>query len=165
MVIPNRMTARTPSGGRTGDMRHLRIVQVNMRYSHFGFTLLQQFLRHHSVDILLIQDPPQAILSGQGNLPGYDFIVSSSSDSVEHAHRPLTAIVLRSCLHYTPLPCVHRRICGILLSTCRGPLALFSAYLHHVGGEGLVPLSSLIASVRPRTPLLLVGADCNGHSS
>ena len=55
----------------------LRVLQVNLRYSHFGFTMLQQFLQSNPIDVILIQDPPQVILSGQGFLHGYNFIIQT----------------------------------------------------------------------------------------
>ena len=153
--------AQTPPSAVPG----LRVLQVNLRYSHFGFTMLQQFLQFNPIDVILLQDPPQAILSGQGFLPGYNFIISSNFDSLDHSRRPLSAIILRSSLHFQRLPPVHRRLSGALISTGRGHLAVLSAYIRHGDGEGISDLSVLVSSARAHTPLILIGADCNGHSS
>ena len=98
----------------------LRVLQVNLRFSHFGFTMLQQFLKTNPIDVILIQDPPQVLLNGQGFLPGFNFIISSDFDPSNHSDRPLAAIVLRSSLHFQRLPPGHRRLSGALLSTRRG---------------------------------------------
>ena len=58
----------------------LRVLQVNLRFSHFGFTMLQQFLKTNPIDVILIQDPPQVILNGQGFFLGFNFIISSDFD-------------------------------------------------------------------------------------
>ena len=55
-------------------------------------------------------------------------------------------------------------MCAILISTTRRPLALVSAYIHYSDGRGLDALASLATIARCSTPLLLVGADTNGHS-
>ena len=153
--------AQTPPSPAPG----LRVLQVNLRYSHFGFTMLQQFLQSNPIDVILIQDPPQVILSGQGFLPGYNFIISDNFDPSDHSRRPLSAIVLRSSLRFQRLPPVHRRLSGALISTRRGQLAVISAYIRHGDGEGTSELSVLVSSARAHTPLILIGADCNGHSS
>lgn len=102
--------------------------------------MLQQFLKTNPIDVILIQDPPQVILNGQGFLPGFNFIISSDFDPSNHSDRPLAAIVLHSSLHFQRLPPGHRRLSGALLSTRRGQVALISAYIHHGDGEGLTAL-------------------------
>lgn len=54
--------------------------------------------------MILIQDPPQLILNGQGFLLGCNFIVSDNFDLLNHSRRPLLPIVLRSSLHLQRLP-------------------------------------------------------------
>ena len=159
--LPDGDQAQTPSTAVPG----LRVLQVNLRFSHFGFTLLQQFLRTNPFDVILIQDPPQVLLSGQAFLWDFSIILSSNFDPSNHSCRPLTAIVLRTSLHFQRLPLVHRRLSGALISTRRGQVAVISAYIRHGDGEGLSDLSSLVASAQAHTPLILIGADCNGHNS
>ena len=115
--------------------------------------------------MIFIQDPPQVILNGHGFLQGYNFIISDNFDPLNHSRRPLSAIVLRSSLHFQRLPPVHRRLSGAIISTLRGQLAILSPYIHHGDGERILELSVLVSSDRARTPLILIGADCNGHSS
>ena len=136
-----------------------------MRYCHFGYVLLQKFLQDQAQDVILIQDPPRAILSGEGFFPGYDLILSSTFHPEDHDNRPLSAILLRSFLPFQPLPPAHPRLCGALLSTRRGPVAIISAYIRHTDGDGLGALAQMVAATRPQTPQILIGADCNGHSS
>ena len=126
----------------------IRVLQLNMRYSSFGLTLLQQFLATSSHDVLLLQDPPAAIISGKIPLPGYALILSPGpvNDHPTQSARPLAAILLRSTFIYQHLPATHRRFCGVLLSTQRGKIALISAYLHHTDGSGLTELQSLVTS-------------------
>ena len=68
--------------------RLAQFLQVNLRYSHFGFTMLQKFLQSNPIDVILIQDPPQVILSGQKFLSGYNFIISDNFDPSDHSCRP-----------------------------------------------------------------------------
>ena len=140
--------AQTPPSPAPG----LRVLQVNLRYSHFGFTMLQQFLQSNPIDVILIQDPPQVILSGQGFLPGYNFIISDNFAPSDHSRRPLSAIVLRSSLRFQRLPPVHRRLSGALISTRRGQLAVISAYICHGDGEGTSELLVLVSSAQAHTP-------------
>ena len=115
----------------------LDFLQINMRYCHFGYVLLQKFLQDQAQDVILIQDPPRAILSGEGFFPGYDLILSSTFHPEDHDNRPLSAILLRSSLPFQPLPPAHPRLCGALLSTRRGLVAIISAYICHTDGDGL----------------------------
>ena len=87
----------------------------------------------------------------QGSLP------SPSED-------PLVAILVRDSLRVQPISYVHHRMCGVLISSSKGPIALISAYIHFVEGGGLADLSSMVALARQRTPFILLGADSNGHS-
>ena len=66
---------------------------------------------------------------------------------------------------YQLLPSIHRRLCGLLLSTRRGQLALISGYIHYADGSGLPELSSLLTLARQHTALIILGLDCNGHST
>ena len=143
----------------------LNILQINLRYCHFGYVLLQQFLQDQATDVILVQDPPRAILSGEGFFRGYEVILSTSFDPANHEDRPLTAILIRSSLPFRRLPSAHSRLCGALISTRRGPVAFISAYIRHTDGDGLGALTHLVTDTRPQTPQMIIGADCNGHSS
>ena len=53
----------------------------------------------------------------------------------------------------------------MLLSTSRGPVACISVYVQHTHGQGISALAALLPKIRESTPFILVGGDCNGHSS
>ena len=44
-------------------------------------------------------------------------------------------------------------------------MALLSAYICHLHGEGLEDLSMLMDKTRLLTPFVVIGADVNGHSA
>ena len=77
---------------------------------------------------------------------------------------PLVAILVCSTLRVRPIPFPHCRVCGIFVSTAHRPLALLSAYIRHTDAAGLDALTSMVTLARRSTPLLLIGADANGHS-
>ena len=147
---------------------HLRLLQLNMRRSSYSLDLLLQFLHHNHCDIVLIQDPLEALQSGRRIITGYEVFLSRPSNwqlGPPSARRSLTAILARTSLHAQPCPGHFGRACGIFVETRQGKVALISAYIRHLRGEGLHDLSLLMDRVRPSTPLLLISADVNGHSS
>ena len=145
----------------------IRALQINMRYSNFGLTLLQQFLANSFYEVILIQDPPADIITGKAFLSGYQIVLSPGPVDAHPAQsdRPLAAIMLHSSFLFHHLPSTHRRLCGVMLSTRRGKIALISAYLHHIDGCGLVELHSLLTSASHHTSLVVIGMDSNGHSN
>ena len=157
----------SPAQGQVSDQLGIRVLQINMRYSNFGLTLLQQFLATSSYDVLLIQDPPIDIINGKAFLPEFHVILSPGSVNAQpsQSHRPLATIMVRSSFKFLHLPSSHRRLCGVLLSTRRGKIAIISAYIHHLDGSGLNELHSLMTSARQHTSLILIGMDSNGHSN
>ena len=52
-----------------------------------------------------------------------------------------------------------------MVSTRRGLVAFISAYIHHTDGAGLDALTALLAITRYQTSQIVLGMDCNGHSS
>ena len=146
----------------------LRLLQLNMRHSSYSLDLLIQFLRHDHYDIILIQDPPEALQSGRRHITGYEVFFSRPSHlppSTPSVHRSLTAVLARTSLHAQPCPGHFGRACGIFVDTRQGKVALISSYIRHLRGEGLEDLSLLLDQVRLLTPLILISADVNGHSS
>ena len=147
---------------------HLRLLQLNMRHSSYSLDLLIQFLRHDHYDIILIQDPPEALQSGRRHITGYEVFFSRPSHlppSTPSVHRSLTAVLACTSLHAQPCPGHFGRACGIFVDTRQGKVALISSYIRHLRGEGLEDLSLLLDQVRLLTPLILISADVNGHSS
>ena len=100
------------------------------------------------------------------SFPGYDLFLPHQQlgTSPSQFEEPLTAILLRTTLSARSIDFAHPRVCGVVVSTQRGPLALFSAYFQPTSGAGLMELSSILTRVRQQFPLILLGADCNGHS-
>ena len=114
-----RYSAQIGAENKTGPQTSagINILQTNLRFCHFGSVLLQQYLRDHPFDIILIQDPPRAISSGEGIFPDYDLILSTDFDPQDHAHRPLAAILLRASLHFHRLPPTYPCLCSMMVST------------------------------------------------
>ena len=128
--------------------------------------LLNQHLATSPSDVLLLQDPPQVLVSGEDTPIGYDLYLPLQSTNFEATlTRPLVAILVKSTLRVRSIPFCHDRVCGVFVSTAKGLLALISAYISHVGAAGLDALASMATFARRSTPLLLLGADANGHSS
>ena len=127
---------------------------------------MARFLEENAFDVLLIQDPPEAFRVGKGFVRGFDVILPSRAADVlpSPSEGPLTAIVARTSLHVQPIHFCHRRLCGVFVSTRRGPIAFISAYLQFSDGAGLEALPSLVSLARQKTSLVLIGADSNGHS-
>ena len=159
----------TRAQGAPGELSSaLRILQLNMRHSSYSLDLLLQFLQTNRHDIVLIQDPPVALQSGRRSLPGYEVFLSrpcSWQPNNPAARRSLTAVLVRTSLRSQPCPGNFRRACGILVETRQGKVALISAYIRHLRGEGLEDLSTLVDRTRTLTPFVAIGADVNGHSA
>ena len=51
------------------------------------------------------------------------------------------------------------------METRQGTVAILSAYIRHLRGEGLEDLSTLIDRICPLTPFLVIRADVNDHSA
>ena len=111
---------------------------------------MARFLEENAFDVLLIQDPPEAFRVGKGFVRGFDVILPSRAADVlpSPSEGPLTAIVARTSLHVQPIHFCHRRLCGVFVSTRRGPIAFISAYLQFSDGAGLEALPSLVSLAR-----------------
>ena len=143
----------------------LHVYQLNMCHDSMCLVLLVQHLATHSVDVLLLQDPPEGLVSKVDCPTGYKLYLPSTDFTPQTCSAPpLVAILVRSTLRARAIPFSHPCVCGIFVSTSRRPLALVSAYIHHSDGLGLEALASLVTIAHRSTPLLLVGADANGHS-
>ena len=129
-MTPPSLLARGPGVPPRGA--DLRILQLNMRHSSYSLDLLVQFLQRDRHDIVLIQDPPEALQSGRRSLPGYEVFLSRPcrwQPNNPSARRSLTAILARTSLCSQPCPGTFRRACGILVDTRQGKVALLSAYI------------------------------------
>ena len=138
-----------------------------MHHSTLSFDLLTQFLSEKRVDVLLIQDLVEDLRTGRRRIRGFECFLPPHEAGVSRTRStgPLVAILVRTSIPVRPLTSGHCRVHGVVVSTRRGPLALISAYIHFLHGEGLEALSSIITVAWQLTPLLFIGAACNGHSS
>ena len=143
----------------------VRVLQLNMRGMSGCSDLLIQLLSEHAVDALLLQDIPSGLRQGAA-FQGYELFLPLQpvGAAPSGSGNPQVAILLRSGLSGRSLDFAHPRVCGVAVSTRRGPVALISAYIQPTSGEGLTELSSLVTLARRQSPLVLVGSDCNGHS-
>ena len=145
-------------------MRTLSFLHLNMRHSSICGHLLIEYLRHHSVDVLMLQDTCDSLRSSFGSLAGYSLFLPSRRGGGCDSAGPLVAVLVRSSLHARSIDFSNQRLCGVILSTPRGEMAFISAYIHYRQGLGLEALSAMLTAVRQETPFVMVGADANGHS-
>ena len=114
-------------------------------------------------DIVLIQDPPEALQSSQPTLLGYEVFLSrpcSWQPNNPLARRSLPAILARTSLQSQPWP---KLFAGLVAFWWR--LSIVSAYIRHLCSNGLEDLSTLIGKTRQLTPFMVIGVDVNGHSA
>ena len=142
----------------------LTFAHLNMRHSSVCFHLLVEFLRQQPCDILLLQDTCDALRTLHGGIPGYTLFLPSRRGGGFAEAFPLVAVLVRSSLRAHPIEFSNQRMCGVFVSTPRGPIACISAYIHHHRGLGLEALSAMMTTVRRETPYILIGSDTNGHS-
>ena len=98
----------------------LRLLKLNMWESSFSLDLLIQFLQHNHCDIVLIQDPPEALQSGRRIITGYEVFLSRPSSwqlGTPSACGSLSAILARASLHAQPCLGHFGRACGIFVET------------------------------------------------
>ena len=77
----------------------LNIYQLNMRWNSMCLVLLTHRLATHSVDVLLLQEPPEGLLSGDECPAGYELYLPTRDLTIETSHTPsLVAILVRSTL-------------------------------------------------------------------
>ena len=145
--------------------RTLAVLQLNMQHSGICRDLMTSYLRSHPCDVLLLQDTPDSLRSRFGGLPGYSLFLPSSRGGADvPSGHPLVGVLVKSSLRARPLSFSNPRMCGVLLSTPLGLVAFISAYIHYQRGLGIEALSAMISTVKQETPLILIGADSNGHS-
>ena len=167
------MNARLQPCGATAQTatnKGLKILQFNLQHSSFNFSLLSRYVEENKVDILLLQDPPKRLKLGSNPMRGFSLFLPSAPRGNAHqsfsvSEGPLTAILARSSLYMRQIPYEHNRLCGIWISTPKGPVAVLCAYIHCLQAEGLVALEHLVSETSAQTSMILIGADSNGHSS
>ena len=138
----------------------LSFMQMNFRGSETTWLLCQQELadQHLRPDVILVQDPPFSVCVGKNIFRGYRAIRPVS-------HGPChVVILLRDCLRFRSARPFGRRVVGIELFSCEGPVMALSAYIRHTTGEGLADLNRAIRWAKGWSPRVIVGLDGNGHS-
>ena len=135
-------------------------MQMNFRGSETTWLLCQQELADQNLrpDVILVQDPPFSVCVGKNIFRGYRAIRPVS-------HGPChVVILLRDCLRFRSARPFGRRVVGIELFSCEGPVMALSTYIRHTTGEGLADLNRAIRWAKGRSPRVIVGLDGNGHS-
>ena len=135
-------------------------MQMNFRGSETTWLLCQQELidRNLRPDVILIQDPPFSVCVGKNIFQGYRAI-RPVSHGLCHV-----VILIQDCLHFRSARPFGRRVVGIEVLGCDGPIMALSAYIRHTTGEALDDLDRAIRWAKGRSPRVLVGLDGNGHS-
>ena len=137
--------------------KRLIIGQINARRSPLVMEILGRVFNERKIDILLIQEPPLALVRREWSFPGYRIYVASGPN-------PLTAIMVNVSLASSAVELEGDRVCGAVVNTHLGKLWLFSAYICYLTGAGLDQLSSGLELAASASRLRFVGMDSNGHS-
>ena len=135
----------------------LCICQINARHSLLVMESLGRIAFERHIDVLLIQEPPLALVRREWSLRGYRIYVATGNPS-------LTAIMVRSDLSTSAVDVHGSRLCGIVLRSNIGNIWLFSSYIRSVTGEGLDHLTRGLDMAMANSRFRLVGMDSNGHS-
>lgn len=137
--------------------RRLTIGQINARHSPPVMELLGIIITERHIDLLLIQEPPLTLVRREWTLRGYRVFLATGD-------KPLTAIMVKSCVSSSAINITGPRICGCVVNTCVGDLWVFSSYVKYTTSEGLEQLSIGLNLAASKTKFRLVGMDSNGHS-
>ena len=129
--------------------------QLNMRRSPLVGELTLQFLRSSSMDVLLVQDPPQPWIHAEF-LDRYRVFVPRGADS-------LTAILVDSKLQASLSPLGASRVCVVRVGTGQDSIYFFSGYLQPGTGVGCAEIGHALRALGG-APLRCLGIDGNGHS-
>ena len=139
----------------------MSFMQMNFRGSETTWILCQQEMEDKALrpDVILVQDPPFSVCAEKNAFKGYRVLRPV-------AHGPCHVVILiRDCLRFRSARPFGRRVLGLELLGCEGPVLVLSAYIRHTTGEGLEDLNRAIRWAKSRSPRVIVGMDGNGHSS
>ena len=137
--------------------KRLIIGQVNARRSPPVMEILGRVSIERKMDILLIQEPPLALVRWEWSFPGYRIYVASGPN-------PLTAIMVHVSLSSRSVDLEGDRVCGVVVPTKLGNFWVFLAYIRYLTGVGLDQLSYGLELAASSLRLQFVGMDSNGHS-
>ena len=137
--------------------KKLIIGQINARHSPPVMEILGRVAIERKMDILLIQEPPLALVRREWSFLGYRIYVASGPN-------PLTAIMVHVSLSSRSVDLEGDRVCGVVVTTKLGNFWVFSAYIRYLTGVGLDQLSYGLELATSSSRLQFVGMDSNGHS-
>ena len=137
--------------------KKLIIGQINARRSPPVMEILGRIAIARKMDILLIQEPPLALVRREWSFPGYRIYIASGPN-------PLTAIMVHVSLSSRFVDLEGDRVCGVVVTTQVGNLWVFSAYICYLKGVCLDQLSCGLELAASASHLRFVGMDSNGHS-
>ena len=137
--------------------KRLIIGQINARRSPLVMEILGRVSIERKMYILLIQEPPLALVRQEWSFPGYRIYVASGPN-------PLTAIMVHVSLLSRFVELEGDRVCGAMVTTHVGNLWVFLAYIRYLTGVGLDQLSCGLELATSSLHLRFVGMDSNGHS-
>ena len=137
--------------------KRLIIGQINARRSPPVMEILGRVSIERKMDILLIQEPPLALVRREWSFPGYRIYIASGPN-------PLTAIMVHVSLSSRLVDLEGDRVCGVVVTTKLGNFWVFSAYIRYLTGVGLDQLSCGLELAASASRLRFVGMDSNGHS-
>ena len=159
----------TQTDGKTNGMhyKHPNLIiivkfesKTNQMYTVQGATTEQtnkEWSLERKMDILLIQEPPLALVRREWSFPSYRIYIASGPN-------PLTAIMVHVSLSSHLVDLEGDRVCGAVVTTQVGNLWVFSAYIRYLMGVGLDQLSCGLELAALASRLRFVGMDSNGHS-
>ena len=138
------------AAGRSRKTGALRVIQWNTQHSPASFNLLQRFLDDHNHDVLLIQDPPRSIALGKNPLRDFSLFLPPKGNTVgeQNSDDPLVAIFEGTSTCAIQISFSHNCMCGIKVSTHKGPLAMICTYIRFTHGIGIDDLSQLVNITR-----------------
>ena len=139
--------------------KQLIIGQINARRSPLVMEIFGRVFNERKMDILLIQEPPLALVRREWSFDGYRIYVASGSN-------PLTAIMVHVSLSLSLrlVDLEGDRVCGVVVTTQLGNFWVFSAYIRYLAAIGLDQLSCGLELAASSSRLRFVGMDSNGHS-
>ena len=137
--------------------KRLIIGQTNARRLPPVMEILVRVSIELKMGILLIQEPPLALVRREWSFPGYRIYVALGPN-------PLTAIMVHVSLSSRLVDLEGDTVSGVVVPTKLGNLWVFLAYIRYLTGVGLDQLSYRLELAASSSRLRFVGMDSNGHS-
>ena len=112
------------------------------------------------IDVVLVQDLPQAVDTEPRSHQGYQFIGATVPQGT---HRE-AGVFVNPRVRVTRSPESSPRAVGVELSWRNSTIGFISGYIQPETAVGLADLAGLSQVLKARTPFVFIGADINGHS-